>query len=201
MRVSLLERLKTKLQSSRFLKNDSGVTIIEFAMLGPLVGLGLLVTLETSLMLYTEYVIQSSVQEAARLVRTGRAQDKNWDAAEFKDAVCRIARHLINCEDNVTVYMRSATTFKQLQTEMPSYLSIAAGGFGQDGDGNNNPPPFECGGSRDVIGLVATYDWRIATPWVMGNFANVVDNRTRRIVGFAMFRNEPFPTGGTTCES
>lgn len=198
MRLPSLKKLLRQTHLGGFLRNDDGVTAIEFAFLGPLFGIGLLVTFETSLMLFTEYVIQTSVQEAARLVRTGQAQDKELSAAEFKTAICSIAKFAFKCENNLTVYMKTAPTFAALEATVPSYISITGGAFGTT-NGVPNKPPFECGQPSQAVALIATYDWRIATPWVMDGFANVVDDRTRRIVGFSIFKNEPFPAGGKSC--
>lgn len=198
MRLPSLKKLLRTDSVDRFLRNDDGVTAIEFAFLGPLFGIGLLVTLETSLMLFTEYVIQTSVQEAARLVRTGQAQNKEFDAADFKEAICSIAKFAFNCDANLTVYLNTAPTFAALEASTPSYITITGGAFGAT-NGEPNPAPFQCGQPSEAVALIATYDWRIATPWVMDGFANVVDSRTRRIVGFSMFRNEPFPAGGKSC--
>ena len=60
--------------TERFQKDDTGATAVEFAMVGPLFFLMLGVTLETGVMMFSEYVLQTSVQEAARIVRTGQAQ-------------------------------------------------------------------------------------------------------------------------------
>jgi Flp pilus assembly protein TadG len=204
---SLKNFLRNK-RVSRFLSNDDGVTVIEFAFLGPLFLTLLLVTFESSLMLFTEHVIQTSVQEAARLVRTGQAQSymkpgmptPGMTPAQFKSAICSIAKFAFKCEANLTVYMNTATTFAALEASTPSYLTITAGAFGKTGT-VLNPPPFKCGQPSEAVALIATYDWRIATPWVMSGFANVAgDDRTRRLVGFSMFRNEPYPAGGTSCK-
>lgn len=199
MRLPSLKKLLRQTHLGGFMRNDDGVTAIEFALLGPLFGIGLLVTFETSLMLFTEYVIQTSVQEAARLVRTGQAQNKELSASEFKSAICSIAKFAFKCENNLTVYMKTAPTFAALEAAVPSYISITGGAFGST-NGVPNKPPFECGQPSQAVALIATYDWRIATPWVMDGFANVIDDRTRRIVGFSMFRNEPFPAGGKSCK-
>lgn len=200
MRLPSLKNSLRNTRLGRFLSNDDGVTAIEFAFLGPLFIVGLLVTFESSLMLFTEYVIQTSVQEAARLVRTGQAQDKKFKANDFKDAICSIAKFAFDCNGKLTVYMNTAATFSALEASTPSYLTITGGSFGKDGDGNDNPPPFQCGNPNQAVALIATYDWNIATPWIMSGFANVDgDDRTRRLVGFSMFRNEPFPSGGNQC--
>jgi Flp pilus assembly protein TadG len=200
MRLPSLKKLLKNEHMGKFLSDERGVTAIEFALVGPFFIVGLLVTLETSLMLFTEYVIQTSVQEAARLVKTGQAQDREYDAADFKEAICYIAKFALDCDSKLTVYLKKAPNFAALEASIPSYLAITAGSFGLAPDGSKKPPPFECGAPSEAVALVATYDWRIATPWIMSGFANAVDDRTRRLVGFSMFKNEPFPVGGKTCK-
>jgi Flp pilus assembly protein TadG len=201
MRLSLLKRLWTKRRPSRFLKNQQGVAAIEFAFLGPIFGVAMFCIFETGYILYTEYVMQTAVQEAARLVRTGRAQEKKWDAAKFKDAVCYLAGRVSHCEDRLTVYMQTATSFTALQASTPAYLSIGPNSYSADSTGKPQGP-YNCGNPRDVVALIATYDWDIHLPIFMSNFANLPGDDKRRIVAFAMFRNEQFPSvPGNVCQA
>lgn len=176
-------------------KNESGVTVIEFAFLAPLFFLILFVMIETGLMLFTEYVLQTSVQEAARAVRTGQAQEQKWSANQFKERVCRLAKGIINCESKVTVYMNAEANFTTLAAGSPGYTSV-----GKKVDGTTDPMPFDCGLPNEAVSLIATYDWEFATPLFMHYFGNINGGDARRLVGFAMFKNEPFPAvAGNVC--
>jgi Flp pilus assembly protein TadG len=197
MLLSFLKRFLPKRRAKGFLKNQTGVAALEFAILGPIFGVILFVMFETGLMLYTEYTIQASVQEAARLVRTGQVQmlkadGKKWDAASFKKAICFIAGRISNCEDRLTVYMQTETSFQALQANTPAYLSIGPGTYTPNADGTPRAP-FSCGGPKEVVALIATYDWDIHVPFMKTAFSNLPGNEKRRMVGFAMFRNEPYP--------
>jgi Flp pilus assembly pilin Flp len=215
MRLSTLKRIFKRPRPRRFLKNDRGVAAIEFAFLGPLFGVAFLVTMQTGLLLYTEYVIQTSVQEVARLVRTGRvhtpqidpsgvkAEGIPWDAAKLKEALCFIAGRVSHCEQRMTVYMQTAATFRQLKANVPNYLSIGSDAYAPDADGSPTTP-FDCGGPQEAVALIATYDSDPLLPIFMTNFANMPDGQTRRIIGFTMFRNEPYPApenNATACQS
>uniref|UniRef100_UPI00112F141F TadE/TadG family type IV pilus assembly protein n=1 Tax=Escherichia coli TaxID=562 RepID=UPI00112F141F len=57
---------------ARWRRSESGATAVEFALVAGPFFYVLGCICETGLMLFTEYVIQNSVQEAARLVRTGQ---------------------------------------------------------------------------------------------------------------------------------
>jgi Flp pilus assembly pilin Flp len=198
MRFLSLKRMLTKRQSGRFLRNQRGVTAIEFALLGPIFGLMAFSIFETGMIIYTENTMQVAVQEAARLVRTGRAQTQHMTAAQFKKAVCFIAGRITNCDKRMTVYMKRATSFAALQASLPSYISIGTSSYAPDSNGNSRGP-YDCGNPKDAVALIATYDYQIYTPIMMSNFANLnAATNTRRIIAFAMFRNEPFPLDTTT---
>jgi hypothetical protein len=164
-------------------------------MVAPVFFLLLFVIVETGLMLFTEYVLQTSVQEAARFVRTGQAQGAGMAASDLKGKVCRLANVIINCNSKVTVYVASAANFAALKTAMPSYL-----GIGKKPDGSPGPSSFQCGGANAAVGIIATYDWDFSIPYFMNFLSNMSGNtKTRRLAGFAMFKNEPFPSSTSSC--
>lgn len=198
MRTELLEKPvawtgeKSGSWQSKFLCDDRGATAVEFAMVAPVFFLVLGAIVETGLMLFTEYVLQSSVQEAARQVRTGQAQNASMSAATFKSKVCDMASIVMNCSSDVTVYVRAETTFAALQSVVPSYLSV-----GTSYDGSASITSYDCGTPSEAVAIIATFDWDFVMPG-MSAFGNVDSDHKRRLAGFAMFRNEPFPTG-TAC--
>src|SRR5947209_3403732 len=90
----------------RFFKSDAGATAVEFALVAFPFFYVLGCICETGLMLFTEYVLQNSVQDAARLVRTGQVTASDGtlliSAADFKTDVCKTVSIIINCEGDVT---------------------------------------------------------------------------------------------------
>jgi Flp pilus assembly protein TadG len=188
-------RFADRIRRRGFRRNEQGATAVEFAMIAPLFFLMLGVVLETGLMLFTEYTLQTSVQEAARIVRTGQAQEGQMNVGQFKSELCKLAGKLIDCNGKVTVYMKADNNFTSLSTTVPSYLSI-----GPNADGSTNPTVFQCGAPSQPIALIATYDWDFSLPYFMSFLGNRNSGQTRRLAAFAMFRNEPFPTvSGNTC--
>lgn len=171
----------------RFAKAESGVVAIEFAMVALPFFTLLLVILETGILMFVEYTLQASVQEASRLVRTGQAQSSSYNAADFKTQICRTASIVIDCTGGVTVYVDADTSFANLKAKMPSFTNV-----GPKVDNTANPTSFVCGGPLMTTLVIASFDWKLITPgmYFMGNFNN---NTVRRMVGFAMFQNEPFP--------
>ena len=110
----------------RFKKSDGGATAVEFALVAfPFISL-LGITMETGLLMFTEYTLQASVQDAARLIRTGQAQSAAMSASAFKTKICSTAGIIIDCTGGVTVYVRSDPTFAALRAALPVFTNVGA---------------------------------------------------------------------------
>jgi Flp pilus assembly protein TadG len=186
--LSFARYLWARARKSRYGADTRGVTAIEFAMIMPVFLMGMLVVLESGFMMFTEYVLQTSVQEAARVVRTGQAQKDKMSETAFKDKICRIAGVIMNCSGKVKVYLDAQADFNALGTT-PSYMDVGD----KKVDGTAGTKSFKCGGPGSAVALIATYDWDFVFPYFMSYFGNMNSNKTRRVAGFAMFKNEPFP--------
>lgn len=175
------------------LKSESGSAALEFAMvIFPFIYVMGCIT-ETGVMLFTEYVIQSSVQDAARQIRTGGAQTAGLSAAAFKAKICSSVSILVNCSSKVTVYVKPAGSFSSLKSTLPSALNV-----GPKPDGSPNPTSFDCGQASQPAAVIATYDWTFSLPF-MSFLGNINGNAARRLSGVAIFRNEPYPSSTPSC--
>jgi Flp pilus assembly protein TadG len=186
---NMRQKLRRKLLG-RFLRSEKGSSAVEFALVAfPfLYVLGCII--ETGLMMFTEYVLQSSVQDAARSVRTGQAQTAAMSESELKDLVCETANIIIDCDGKVTLYVNAVNNFATLETTVPAFVNV-----GPSVGGSPTASSFECGDPADAAAVIATYDWVFVLPF-MDFFSNIgTDGEIRRLVGFAIFRNEPFPSG------
>lgn len=187
---SLTLRLRESLR--RYARAERGVAAIEFAFVGPPFILIFFVTIETGFMMLTEYVLQSAVQDSARLVRTGQAQRNPLSSAQFKTEICKTASLIINCTGLVTVYVRSDANFQTLKTHMPPLLNVGPSIAGSP----TAPSCYNPGQPSQPAAVVATYDWNFNV-WGMGAFGNMGNSSTRRLVGFSVFMNEPFTAAAT----
>jgi Flp pilus assembly protein TadG len=195
--MQLLKRLRLD-KPKGFWRDDRAVTAIEFAFIGPLFFYMLFIVLETGAVLFTEYVLQTSVQEAARLVRTGQAQEQKMTAGTFKSKICALANKTINCSEKVTVYLNAETDFPTLAANTPSYLSIGPAGIATDPE--EAPETYNCGAPAQAVALIATYDWDLYVIPSMSFMGNRNGGKTRRLAAFAIFENEPFPSvAGNVC--
>ena len=190
----MLKILMARLRCSRerFVNSERGATAVEFAMVAGPFFLILGVIIETGLMLFSEYALQSAVSDSGRLLRTGQAQNSNFSAATFKAAICSTAGVLIDCDNKVTVYVNhSGQTFAQLSAMIPSFLSI-----GPTISNQPYPVTYSCGGPLQPVAVVATYDWYFSMVG-MNYLGNIMSNSARRLVGFAIFLNEPYNATGS----
>lgn len=177
-------------QARRLRRSDSGATAVEFALVAGPFFYVLGCICETGLMLFSEYVIQNSVQEAARMVRTGQVTSSDgsitMSSTDFKAKICEEVGIIVDCEGKVSVYVNNAATFSSLTSTMADPLDV-----GQGSDGQAYSPVYAPGGQLQAATVIATYDWEFAFPFMsfLGNFR---DGEVRRIYGLAIFRNEPF---------
>ena len=179
-------------QLARFAKSQRGATAVEFAIVAGPFFYVLGCICETGLMLFTEYVIQNSVQEAARIVRTGQASNGAGaiilTQAEFKAELCGNVSIIIDCDGKVSIYVNNADKFASLTAAMPDPLDV-----GPKANGARYTTVYQPGAELRTTTVIATYDWDFAFPFMdfLGNFG---DGGKRRLYGLAIFRNEPFGT-------
>lgn len=175
---------------NRFKKSDNGATAVEFALVAGPFFFVLGCICETGLMLFTEYVIQNSVQEAARLVRTGQASAGDGtitlSSTDFKAKICEEVSIIVDCSGGVSVYVNNAATFASLTTTMPSPLAV-----GVSNTGAKYKMVYQPGAQLRAATVIATYDWDFAFPF-MDFLGNIRGGKERRLHGLAIFRNEPF---------
>jgi Flp pilus assembly protein TadG len=174
------------------IKSENGAAAVEFSLVAFPFFMVMGCICETGIMLFTEYSIQAGVQDAARQIRTGQAQNSSMTAENFKSKICEITGIVIDCESKVTVYVRPAASFSALAGVMPNFMNV-----GSKPDGTPNPTSYSCGLPEQAAGVLATYDWNFTMPFMsfLGNFNG---GKTRRLYGIAIFQNEPFPAG-TSC--
>jgi Flp pilus assembly protein TadG len=167
-----------------FKKSQEGVTAIEFALVGgPFLYL-LCVIFEAGLMLFSEYVIQNGVAQAARMIRTGEVQLNGISASQFKTLVCgNLTRHL-DCTNNLYIDIRKFPTFAAIALPSPT--------TGQDlSAAVTTNAQFRPGCPMEVVVVRAYYPWQLFFPGI-SQLANLTGNK-RLLTAGAAFRNEPFP--------
>ncbi len=173
-------------------RDERGATLIEFGILGLPFFLIICAILETSVVFFGGQILDSAVQDSARLIRTGQAQAATYTAANFRSAICNGLYGLFDC-DKVRVNVSVITSFADATVGYP----VASG---------SSCTPSECewtlaegynpGVGGDVVLVQAYYKWPTVVNLLGFNLQNQPDG-TRLMGAVRVFRNEPF--GCTSC--
>src|SRR5689334_17386113 len=87
----------------RFRRNRDGAAAVEFGLvIIPFAALTFAI-LETGLVFFADQALETSVERASRLIKTGQAQQASYDATTFKSKICYWADTFMNCTANLKV--------------------------------------------------------------------------------------------------
>ena len=132
---------------------------------------------EVGLVNFANFSLENGVTEAARLIRTGQAQQQGFDAGKFHAEMCK---HIIVLQcSKVQVDVRKFANFAGSQLT------------GANADGTVNTS-FDPGVGGDVVVVRAFYDWSVMAKLPRGVSLANMGNGDRMLVATAAFRNEPF---------
>lgn len=165
----------------RFRRDERGATAVEFGLIAlPFFGL-VAALLETGIMMFADSSLDTAANSVARLIRTGQAQQQNFDQAAFRDQVCARAPVFFDCA-KLKVDVRTATSFAAMDLAPP---------LGADGTIDDAALGYAAGHGGDIVVVRVYYDW----PIVLNKLATMGEGqngKTRRLNAVAAFRNEPF---------
>jgi Flp pilus assembly protein TadG len=185
-RASFLRRLLTPAiaRGHGFARDERGVTLIEFAILAIPFFTIITATIETAMVFFAGQILDSAVEDASRLVRTGQAQAQGFSVDDFRDYMCSYTFGLFDC----------------------SAIRIKVTGVGSFGSAQLGPAvqtctetectwafdnTFAAGSRRQVIQVSAYYRWPLIFNMPYFNLRNQPDNY-RLLAATRVFRNEPF---------
>ncbi|VAW13269.1 hypothetical protein MNBD_ALPHA09-852 [hydrothermal vent metagenome] len=175
--ISCLRSLTT-----RFRRNREGTSAVEFSFVAAPFFAILFAVFETAFAFFGELMLESGLKDAARMIRTGQAQEQGFDENQFRQAVCDNMLGLLSCDGNLIIDVRAFDDFNQVVVPPPlNEQGELAGGFG-----------YADGTQGSVIVARAFYTWELLVPMPshagLGNMAN----GDRLLVAVTAFRNEPF---------
>jgi Flp pilus assembly protein TadG len=165
------------------------VTVIEFAILALPFFTIIFAILETAMVFFAGQVLDSAVEDASRMIKTGRAQAAGYTMTEFRSLMCGYTFGLFGtscAEVRIKVGklpdFTSTTTSNTVQTCDYVTTKTCTWSMAQD---------YDAGAKRDVIQVFAYYRWPLLINLPYFNLKNQPDNY--RLIGATrVFRNEPF---------
>jgi len=166
----------------RFGRDQHGSTAVEFAILAvPFFAL-LFVTIESALIFLAGQALDNATGDAARLIRTGQAQQQNFDKDKFKKTICDQVQLMTSCTENLVLDVRTAASFETVNLASPvANGKLQSGQFG-----------YDAGHGGDIVVVRAFYEWSTATSFIRDSYPTLA-NGNFLLAGTAAFRNEPFP--------
>jgi Flp pilus assembly protein TadG len=174
---------------TRFARDASGASALEFAMVAVPLILLLLASLQVGLVFFANFTLENATAQGARLIRTGQAQNNKFNATAFKNEVCKHLSAMLSCT-KLMVDVRRFDSFSGSELTNPL-----------DSNGNMKSSfSYDPGAGGDVVVVRAFYPWDLpaSLPSII-NLSNMKDD-SRLLIATAAFRNEPFQgpgTGGT----
>jgi Flp pilus assembly protein TadG len=166
--IAHLVRIGGHLRRCRLAACEAGATIVEFAMIVPVLITLMLGLIETGLLLTAQGILDGAATSAARIGSTGYTPANTTRSAYMANYIAAQAYGLIDPA--------------RLQVTARSYPNFSA--IGEEGAGT-----VGYGDANDVVVYSLTYPWQGFTPFLGAAFGNITLNSTVTV------RNEPPPPG------
>ena len=167
----------------QFGRDRSGASALEFALLAVPTILLLLAVLQIGLVFLGNYMLEHATAQGARLIRTGQAQAQGFDAAAFKNEVCKHLTAPLSCS-GLKLDVRRFTNFSSTELTNP----LDAGGA------MKTSFSYDPGNGGDVVVVRGFYEFEIPSLFPVEISMGNMQGGSRILVATAAFRNEPFQT-------
>jgi Flp pilus assembly protein TadG len=165
-----------------FARAEEGATAVEFGLVAlPFFAL-LFAIIESALLFLAGQNLESAVDNAARLIRTGQAQESEINRTTFVATVCAEAIVLPDCTNNLHVDVRTYTSFGTMTTGEP---------IDSEGNTDYSTFTFDTGHGGSLVLVRAYYEWPTFSRLLGLNLSNL-NNGKHLLAAVAAFKNEPF---------
>ena len=171
-----------------FARDERGVTAIEFGFLALPFFTIIFAILETTMVFFAGQVLDSAVEDASRMIKTGRAQAAGYTMTNFRTLMCGYTFSLFGDCSQVMIKVAKISNFSSTTTSSSvqscDYTTTMTCSWTIVED-------YTPGVGRDVIQVFAFYRWPLLINLPYFNLKNQPDNY--RLLGATrVFRNEPF---------
>jgi Flp pilus assembly protein TadG len=172
----------------RFRGNRQGSAAVEFAIVAPVFFALLFAIIETAIVFLGGQVLETMVQQSARMVMTGQAQSKLYSQSDFHDYVCKQIPALFDCSKIYVDVQNYPAGFPGV----PPASQI-------DGSKNFiNNMKYCPGNAGDIVVVRLFYQWPLFVTGMGYDISNLAGG-ARLLSATAAFRNEPFAVNPSAC--
>jgi Flp pilus assembly protein TadG len=163
--------------------DDCGAAAIEFGIVGASFVLMMLASFEFGYMLFVQSVLDNAARDAARLVRTGQAQESANAQTTFQTLLCNEVGSLIGC-GNILYQALVFNDWTSAQT------SVNNGVTRNPQTGALQSAGFSAGTAGQIMVVTVTYNYPFITPWIGGLLGNGTNSAF--LQSTVVFQNEPY---------
>ena len=197
-----LTRLSEKRRAARarrYIGCDSGATVVEFALVAPLLFATVLSAFEAGLMYMKVSMAEMAMDDVTRLLYTGQAQNNELTSSDIADLFCSEMRTVITCDGNVTVQVEVLPGFDIENLEAPTCIHSG------DGSTNDDLPNYSSSSGGDIIFVRFCVTTELVVPALSSLVFKGVNIGLRlpesadgkyAITASTLFRAEPFTNNG-----
>jgi Flp pilus assembly protein TadG len=165
----------------RFQRDRSGASAVEFALIAPLMLIGIFAILELTLMFVAAQVLQTGTQIATRQIMTGQAKSTTMGKEQFKAIVCANVNVLLDCTN---LYVDAQAYSNMTEPTFPDPI--------QNKKFVDNTQ-FITGKQGDIVVVRTFYAWPVfITGFLYGYDQSNMEGSKRLLSASAAVRNEPW---------
>ena len=168
-----------------FISDSRAATAVEFALVAaPFLAL-IIALIQTFLVFFAQQLLESVVQQSARMVMTGQVQTQTLSQDAFKQqVVCKTIpiRIFFDCS-GLMIDMQVANAWSATDTAMPTLTFDSNGAV-------TNVWQYNPGTAGDIVVLKVMYVWPVMLGPLGFNLSNL-SSGNRLIMASAAFQNEP----------
>ncbi|WP_375202986.1 TadE/TadG family type IV pilus assembly protein [Hyphococcus sp.] len=172
-----------------FGKDSRGSTAVEFSIIAPIFLMMMFSIFEVGWFFFANSVVDATVGDAARRIKTGQVQksfgdlDDKFD--EMYEDICDVLSTFGDCTNRLTIEVDTYASFSALAADTSPATCADA------------PPddvsaiPFNPGGELEIVRLRICYLYTTLNPAIGLNLSEPGTNK-RRLISTSIFRNEPY---------
>lgn len=166
----------------RFFSQPSGATAVEFGLIAVPFFFLKMAIIETALIFWAGQLLETSVAESGRMIRTGQVQSQGLGAGEFRGILCNELIVMFDCDGRLEIDVQRVARFDAADLGRPAVDGNGnfTGGFG-----------FDPGAGGQTVIVRAFYRWPVLFNF-FGLDAADIGGRQRLLMATTAFRNEPF---------
>ncbi len=167
------------------LKDKAGSAAVEFSLVVLPFMMIMLSTFEVGWFYFANAQTDSATIEAARLIRTGQAQQGGFDKAAFFNKVCPSIEIFGDCNNTLTVEVDTFASYAALAADTSPVICQ------NDESEKIGALAYNPGADRAIVRIRVCLLYNTLNPAIGINISDVAGGK-RRIYGSYVFRNEPY---------